>query len=125
MEALQRNTTFALLAIQVTCHQSVRSLVCSPGACLKDVCVCKSFPSGYESVEEDRVRQDIYKVQSYPILQYPSYLGHTIFDDSCDATRTRALQCMGDGMSGFGEVSNRTVCTIEVVRSAVSFWTGG
>ena len=72
--------------------------------------------------------------------------GHTIFDDSCDAdgtfgavharvcdlatktlasTRTRALQGMRDGRSGFGEVTNRTVCTIEVVRSAVSFWTGG
>ena len=35
------------------------------------------------------------------------------------STRTRALQGM------IGEVSNRTVCTIQVVRSAVSFWTGG
>ena len=39
------------------------------------------------------------------------------------STPFRALQDVRDGRSGFREVTNRTVCTMDVVRSTVSFLT--
>ena len=50
--------------------------------------------------------------------------------ESCDlvtktlaSTPIRTLQGMRDGKSGFREVTNQTACTMDVVRSTVSFLT--
>ena len=70
--------------------------------------------------------------------------GHTINDGSCDAhgtfgavrpraadlftkilasTRVRALHDMRDGRSGSEKITNQAVCSMEVVRSGVGFFT--
>ena len=120
---MQRNTILALLAIQLTCDQSVHSLCGSPGA-------TRALPRPVmRAWKRITVAKTWTRYRVFTCCKVRPVWGRTIDDGSFDARGTFGagysrvcdlflpIQDMRDRRSGFGEVA------MGVVRSAASFST--